>query len=195
MPPARDQVFISYSHKDKRWRDDLDTHLKPYLRGGSIVSWSDQEIAPGSKWFREIQSALMNSKIAVLLVSPDFFGSDFIHQHELGPFLKNAEQGGVKILWVPVRDSGYKQTALKNYQALLDPAKPLAGMTKAKRDQAWVKICEEIQRAANNPTETRNAEPQAMDGLDIPNDYPDIGFFEIPPPRKAPISSRKVSQK
>ena len=58
----RDQVFISYSHKDKRWRDDLDTHLKPYLRGGSIVSWSDQQIAPGSKWFREIQSALANSQ-------------------------------------------------------------------------------------------------------------------------------------
>jgi len=53
MPqPTREQVFISYSHKDKRWRDDLDTHLKPYLRGGSIVSWSDQQIAPGSEWFK-----------------------------------------------------------------------------------------------------------------------------------------------
>jgi hypothetical protein len=30
---------------------------------------------------------------------------------------------------------------------LLDPSKPLAGMTKARRDQAWVKICEEIEKA------------------------------------------------
>jgi internalin A len=136
----REQVFISYSHKDKKWRDDLNTHLKPYLRGGSIVSWSDQHIAPGSEWFKEIQSALANSRVAVLLVSPDFLASDFIHEHELGPSLKEAEQGGVRILWVPVRESAYKQTPLKKYQAVLDPGKPLAGMTKAKRDQAWVNL-------------------------------------------------------
>jgi internalin A len=147
----RDQVFISYSHKDKKWRDDLNLHLKPYLRDGSITSWSDQQIAPGSNWFREIQSALTNGKIAILLVSPDFLASDFIHQHELGPLLKEAEQGGVKIVWVPVRESAYKQTPLKNYQAALDPTKSLAAMMKAKRDQAWVKICEEIQKAVNNP--------------------------------------------
>jgi internalin A len=117
----RDRVFFSYSHKDKKWRDDLDTHLKPYLRDGSITSWSDQQIAPGSEWFREIQSALTNSKIAVLLVSPDFLASDFIHEHELAPFLKEAEQGGVKILWVPIRDSAYRRTPLKNYQAVLSP--------------------------------------------------------------------------
>ena len=158
MPqPTREQVFISYSHKDKRWHDDLDTHLRPYLRGGSIVSWSDEQIAPGSEWFKEIQSALANSKVAVLLVSPDFLASDFIHEHELGPLLKEAEQGGVKILWVPVRESAYKQTPLKNYQAVLDPGKPLAGMTKAKRDQAWVKICEEIEKAVGRTDEPRQS--------------------------------------
>jgi hypothetical protein len=50
----RDQVFITYSHMQKKWRHDLDTHLKPYLRGGSIVRWSDQQIAPGSQSFKEI---------------------------------------------------------------------------------------------------------------------------------------------
>jgi TIR domain/CHAT domain/SEFIR domain len=147
---SRRQVFISYSHKDKKWRDDLDTHLKPYLRVGSIVSWSDHQISPGSEWFREIQSALTNSKMAVLLVSPDFLASDFIHEHELGPLLKEAEQGGVKLLWIPVRESAYKQTPLKNYHTVLDPGKPLASMTRAKRDQAWVTICEEIQKAVEN---------------------------------------------
>jgi hypothetical protein len=63
--------------------------------------------------------------------------------------LKEAEQGGVKVLWVPVRGSAYMQTPLKNYQTILDPSKPLAILPKAKRDQAWVKICEEIQKAAS----------------------------------------------
>jgi internalin A len=108
----QDQVFISYSHKDTRSRDELETHLKPYLRAGSITSWSDHQIAPGSQRFKEIRSALANSKIAVLLVSPDFWASDFIQEHELGPLLKKAEEGGVEILWIPVRESAYKQTQL-----------------------------------------------------------------------------------
>ena len=148
---SRDQVFISYSHKDKKWRDELDTQLKPYVRDGSIISWSDQQIAPGSQWFTEIESALANTKVAVLLVTPYFLASDFIHEHELGPLLKQAEQGGVKVLWVPIRDSAYKQTALKNYQAALSPDTPLAAMTTAKRDRAWVDICEVIQTALITP--------------------------------------------
>ena len=136
----RDQVFISYSHKDRKWRNDLDTHLKPYLRGGSIVSWSDQEIAPGSEWFKEIQSALANSKVAVLLVSAHFLASDFIHEEELGPLLKEAENGGVRILWVPLYASAYKKTALEKYQAVLGPETPLAGMTTAKRAEACVAL-------------------------------------------------------
>jgi hypothetical protein len=124
---------------------------------GIITSWSDQQIEPGSQWLAETESALTNSRIAVLLVSPDFLGSDFIDEHELGPLLKKAEQGGAKILWIPIRSSAYKQTPLKNYQAIIDPSKPLAGMWKAKRDQAWVEICERIQKEVNRTDESRQS--------------------------------------
>jgi|SRR5271165_4096856 len=140
MPPEQPKVFISYSHKDKRWRDDLEMHLKPHLRVGSLTSWSDKQIQAGSEWLAEIKSALTSCDIAVLLMSPDFLSSDFIHGQELGPVLKGATRGGVKILWVPIRYSAYKKTPLKNYQAVLDPSKPLAAMTKARRDKAWVKM-------------------------------------------------------
>jgi hypothetical protein len=63
--------------------------------------------------------------------------------------LKEAKQGGVLILWVAVRACSYKKTALKDYQAVLDPDKPLANMMEADRDQAWVRICEEIEKAVN----------------------------------------------
>jgi hypothetical protein len=143
------QIFISYSHQDKTFRDELEINLKPYLRAGSFTSWSDQQIAPGSQWFPEIESALANSKIAVLLVSPDFLASDFIHERELGTLLKKAEEGGVKILWVPVRYSAYEVTPLKNYQAVHDPGNPLAKMTAADRDWAWVTVCEKIEKAVS----------------------------------------------
>ena len=149
MPPARYQVFISY--KDERWREDLDTHLTPFLRNGSIKSWSDMQIHPGSQWFDEIVSALNEVEVAVLLVTPNFLASDFIREHELGPLLKEAEKGGVTILWVPIRESAYKKTALKNYQSVFSPTKPLAAMPLPGRDKVWVKICEEIQTAVKKP--------------------------------------------
>ena len=177
MPqPIRDQVFISYSHKDTKWRDELEIQLKPYLRDGSIMSWSDKQIHPGSQWFAEINSALTNTKVAVLLVTPAFIASDFIHEHELGPLLKEAARGGVKILWVPVRESGYKKTPLKDCQAaVLDPSKPLAAMTPAGRDKAWVKICEEIERAVKKPRE-----PQALSVDQSHSDAPHAAGQELP---------------
>lgn len=130
----RDQVFISYSHRDKKLMEDLLLHLKPYLRSGSVTAWSDQQIASGAQWFQEIQAALDKTRVAVLLVSSDFLASDFIHEHELGPLLKEAKAGGVRILWIPLRAAAYKETPLKDYQAVSPPDKPLAGMSKADRD-------------------------------------------------------------
>jgi hypothetical protein len=143
---ARDKVFISYSHKDQKFLDELRTHLKPLVREDRISIWSDQQIEPGAKWFDEIMLALASTKVAVLLVTKDFLASDFIHEHELGPLLKKTQQGGVRILWVLVRGCNYKATPLKDYHALISPDKPLAEM-KAERDGAWVKICEAIKAA------------------------------------------------
>jgi TIR domain len=145
----RDQVFISYSHRDKKLTDELLIHLKPLQRSRPITTWSDQQIASGSQWFSEIQAALGKTSVAVLLVSPDFLASDFIHEHELGPLLKEAKAGGVRILWIPLRASAYEETPLKDYQAVSPPDKPLAQMSKAGRDETWVRVCKEIANAVN----------------------------------------------
>lgn len=146
---TRDTVFISYCHKDeRRWLDDLLTHLKPYTRDRSISLWSDRQIKPGSEWYKEIQTALASAKVAVLLVTPNFLASDFIHEKELAPLLKEAMEGGVRIIWIPVRSSAYEKSPIGALEAVIPPERPLATM-RAERDAAWVKICKEIERALN----------------------------------------------
>ncbi len=156
---ARNQVFISYSHKDKRWMADLETHLKPHVRDGSVTTWSDKQIAPGSDWIYAITSALEKAKVAVLLVTPNFLASDFIHKHELCPLLKKAEGGGLKILWIPVRASAHKKSAIARYQAVIELERPLAEM-KAERDRAWGRVCEAIANAAK-PLRRQRKKPPA----------------------------------
>jgi hypothetical protein len=94
------QVFISYSHKDARWLDRLLVMLKPVSRLFPYKVWNDKEIGAGARWFPEIQQALASARVVLLLVSPSFLASDFIHERELGPAMAAANEDQKKILWV-----------------------------------------------------------------------------------------------
>ena len=51
---ARNQVFISYAHADARWKDEFTEMFKPAVRRGSISLWSDENIAVGEDWAKNI---------------------------------------------------------------------------------------------------------------------------------------------
>jgi hypothetical protein len=158
-PTQRDQVFISYSHKDKKLFDQLQTSLKPLVRDKKISVWDDTKIRSGDRWREEIQKAIASAKVAVLLVSPDFLASDFIAEHELRPLLEAAKKEGLIILWIALRHSVYADTEIERYQAINDPSKPLAGIMGANREKEIVRICGEIKSAAHSAT-TATGHPQ-----------------------------------
>jgi hypothetical protein len=144
MKQQREQVFISYSHKDKEWLEKLTTMLKPLVRNQTINVWDDTKIKAGSQWKDEIKKALAAAKIAVLIVSPNFLASDFIAEHELPPLLQVAEQEGLTIIWVYVSSCLYNETEIGNYQAAHDISHPLKGLSEAELDDVLVDICQKI---------------------------------------------------
>ena len=145
----RNQVFISYSHRDKKWLEKLLTMLKPLARNKKISVWVDTNIIAGSRWREEVEGALATAKVAVLLVSPHFLASDFIAEHELPPFLDAAKKEGVVILWIYLSSCLYDESEIKDYQAAHDIAKPLDSLTAPEQNAVLVDVCRKIKFAAN----------------------------------------------
>lgn len=146
---ARDQVFISYSHKDHQWLEKLQTYLRPVIRKKELKVWDDTKIQPGAEWQKEIGKALDAAKIAVLLVSANFLSSDFIDKNELPPLLEAAENEGLQIVWVLVSDCMYEESEIAKYQAAHSLDKPLITLTAAEEPTVLKNICKIIKEFAN----------------------------------------------
>lgn len=136
----RNQIFISYSHRDKKWVERLQTVLKPIMHQENIVIWDDTTIKPGEMWKEKIENSLASAKVAVLLVSSEFLASDFIAENEL-PLLRNAaKKKGLHIIWVAVSASAYEQTEIARFQAANNPSKPLDSLSPAELKSELIKI-------------------------------------------------------
>jgi hypothetical protein len=68
MPPSASAVFVSYSHQDKTWLEDLLTMLSPVVRSGAVQVWSDGEIEP-SDLSRRVTPSLADSRTTAWLPS------------------------------------------------------------------------------------------------------------------------------
>lgn len=142
----RYQAVIIYSRHDKRALGELHAHLDHYVISQGIEYWDDTKIPPGAKWREEIQKALKSAAIAILLVSPEFLASNFITRNELPPLLKAAEEKGVTILCVILRDSLFQDSNLRVFQSVNPPSNPLSEMSRGKRDTVWVNVARAVKQ-------------------------------------------------
>ena len=142
----RTQVFISYSHKDQEYLDQLQDHLKPLIRDKRVDIWDDTMLQTGSRWREEIRDAISRAKAAVLLVSPSFFASDFIAESELPPILEAATDDGMTVMSVIVRPSRFERDQLSQFQAINHVSQPLSDMPTGKRDVVFEKLCQTIEK-------------------------------------------------
>lgn len=141
----KEKVFISYSHFDKEYLTEIQRHFKPFLN--KIDYWDDTKILPGQIWKNEIENALKNTKVAILLISTDFLGSDFVMNHELPKLLESAEKDGTVILSLIIKPCLFEEFAdLNKYQAMNPPNRPFSRMTEDERDEILVNLVRQTKR-------------------------------------------------
>lgn len=147
MPaPERNLIFVSYARQDRVWLEELRKVLKPLVRGSELTVLADDQIRPGESWYDWIEDALVQARIAVLLVSPDFLASDFIANEELPILSRAAAAEGLTVLWIPVGPSLWETTPIARYQAAWDPSRPLNSLSHAERERALVDISRNVAR-------------------------------------------------
>lgn len=154
QPPSGTRIFISYSHADAAWLERLRRHLKPLVRQGDLEVWDDTHLQPGDDWKQEIGEALERAQVAVLLISADFFASDFIDENELPPLLTAAAAKGVRILPVIVGASRFaRHPSLARFQAVNPPDRPLNTMPAGEQEAVFERLALAIERAIGSAVE------------------------------------------
>jgi len=127
------KIFISYSHKDEKWKNKLEEHLRVFELEGILETWSDRKIETGEDWFLKIEEALNISNIAILLISKDFLTSNFILKKEVPAILKRRETGDLIIFPIIIRPCNWQETAwLKKIKVQPKDGKPLSSFDNEK---------------------------------------------------------------
>ncbi len=108
------KIFISYSSADRKLREIIEKKLKVHLKSSKYKYqeiWTDVEIAIGDDWNTEIQDALKISNIGILLVSPDFLGSQYCSEDELKIMLDKRQNEGYLIVPILLRECNFSNNA------------------------------------------------------------------------------------
>ncbi|MFN0013275.1 MAG: toll/interleukin-1 receptor domain-containing protein [Saprospiraceae bacterium] len=124
MPTAPLKTFIIYAREDRASLDMLMGHLAVFERNGTVRFWYDREITGGKDWDNEIRFNLKTADIVLLLISPEFFLSDYIHSVELIEALQRDRAGEALVVPVILKKClWHKYPEIARLQALPSEAK------------------------------------------------------------------------
>jgi formylglycine-generating enzyme required for sulfatase activity len=153
------KVFISYSHDDKEYFDQIKKSLAQLEQcGKSIDVWADHEIKAGEEWDESIEEKLRQADIILFLVSINFIASSYIKDKELAVGFERREGGSAEVIPVLLSASMWEQTGLARFQALpIDPSdkrsKPIEDWNN--KSQAYNSIAREIDDRASDILKNR----------------------------------------
>jgi hypothetical protein len=210
MPhPEPVKVFISYSHKDERFREQLQEHLSAAKRQGLIEDWHDRRIAPGGEWEDLINENLETSDLILLLVSSSFIASPYCYDKEMQRALEKHESGQARVIPIILRPVDWSEAPFARLQALPRNGRPVSKWSN--RDEAWMDVAKGIRAAVKQLRSERQPDTaelvddeeeeeefasqqyrEVLANRSTPWEYVDfeLNIAEGKEPRKYPMSAR-----
>jgi hypothetical protein len=118
-------MFISYSHRDDKLRQQINTAMTPLLRESVVEHWHDRMISAGMDWASEIDEHLKHANIILLLVSPDFMASQYCYGVETQVALERHAAREARVIPVILRPADWANSPIGRLQALPKDAKAI----------------------------------------------------------------------
>jgi WD40 repeat protein len=171
------EIFLSYSRKDEQLLRELEVHLAPLRKEGRVATWSDRMLEAGTAWEPALRDRLERSQIILLLVSPDFFASEFCWGIEMTSALSRHEKGDARVIPVILRSCDWRNSPLAHLQALPQDGRPIRRWPDP--DEAFLDVVTGIRqilgsRPASPVAEARAASaPVAQSPAEAPAPAPD----------------------
>lgn len=170
-------VFISYSHKDETWKDNVVKHLGVLAQDGQLALWDDRRISGGDNWLPEIEKAIHSCSVALLLISADFLTSKFILGKEIPPLLQRREKEGVHVIPVILRPCAWDDVSwLQSIQARPKDGKALTSMTDNDAEEALALLAKEVNQLIKTAPPVENSPTPSI----RPNYHPSNPVFYVP---------------
>lgn len=138
------EVFISYSHKDERYREQLGAHLSQLRNEGLVSDWHDRKIPPGSEWAEEIDQHVESAQLILLLISPDFLASNYCYEIEMRRALERHAAGSARVIPVILRPADWTSAPFTKLQALPKDGRAITKW--GNRDEAWLNVIKGVRR-------------------------------------------------
>jgi internalin A len=130
------KVFVSYSHKDTDYKDELVTALAYLSRMEEIELWQDGRIEAGMEWKKEIFEKLAEAEIVICLVSSNFIASDFCYSIELKEALEGHEAGTKIVVPIQIKTCAWTKLPFGKIQGV--PPKPISSYSP--HDDGWGEV-------------------------------------------------------
>jgi|GEM_PF-4346997 len=140
MRPVK--IFISYSRKDKRYLEELRTYLKFHENNNEIEVWHDGNLTPGDDWETAIHERFCSAQVILLLISADFFASDYCWRRELPAAIQRHKDGNATVVPVIIRPCEWQKAAPAKLMVL--PKNSVAVKEWRDRDQAYKNITKDL---------------------------------------------------
>lgn len=132
------RIFIVYAREDQNYLDELMQHLRMLEKRNLVHVWHDQFIDPGQQWEKEITDKLDEAEIVLILVSPDYYMSEYIQKTEIVRAVQKHKDGDAIVIPLFVRHCAWREDEIiSSLQGLPDGDAPLAGCDKNAREKFY----------------------------------------------------------
>ncbi|WP_181166002.1 MULTISPECIES: toll/interleukin-1 receptor domain-containing protein [unclassified Mesorhizobium] len=162
-------AFISYTHRDEAFRQELETHLSPLRRQGLLSVWHDRRITPGDHLDDTISEHLEGADLILMLISADFVASEYCYAREMTRALERHQAKKARAVSIICRPCHFEGLPFSRF--LLLPTDAKAVSLWPDRDAAWVDVVKGIRSALGTSVAletTQEPEPAPKEPPQIP---------------------------